>query len=133
MKKEALIIGGNAAGLQATLDLADLGVKVHLIESTPFLGENGKDVVPDQPLNARLLEVLRHPQVKVWTNSHINRCDGAAGNFRVELRRHPRYVDLEKCTACGECIEVCPVTVPGRPLVLSVWKLQVDWLEVTAP
>lgn len=113
MKKDVLIVGGNASGLQATLDLADSGIKVHLVESSPFLEKNGVSEVPKHKLNARLLEVSRHPNIRVWTNSRINHCDGEVGNFHVELRRHPRYVDLARCTACGDCMEVCPVTAPG--------------------
>ncbi len=67
-------------------------------------------------LNARLLEVAKHPNVTVWTNTRVNRAEAVAdqtGRFQVELRQHPRYVDLTKCTACGDCIQVCPVTVPG--------------------
>ncbi len=113
MNKDVLIVGGNSAGLQASLDLADSGIQVHLVEITPFLGSNGSNSVPKHIFNTRLLEVSRHPHIRVWTNSRINRCDGELGDFNVELRRHPRYVDLARCTACGECIEVCPVTVPG--------------------
>ncbi len=113
MSKGALIIGGSVAGLQAALDLADSGIKVHLVESSPFLGSSGAATVPGHLLNARMLEVAKHHNVDVWTNTRLNRAEGEAGRFHVELRRHPRYVDLTKCTACGDCIEVCPVTVPG--------------------
>ena len=103
----------NAASLQASLDLADAGVQVHLVETTPFLGKNGNESVPEIQFNTRLLEISRHPNIKVWTNTLINRSEGELGAYQVELKQHPRYVDLSRCTACGECIEVCPVTVPG--------------------
>jgi NADPH-dependent glutamate synthase beta subunit-like oxidoreductase/NAD-dependent dihydropyrimidine dehydrogenase PreA subunit len=64
-------------------------------------------------LNTRLLEVSKHANVTVRTNTRASRTEGEAGRFQVELRQHPRYVDLAKCTACKDCIEVCPVTVPG--------------------
>lgn len=113
MSKGTLVIGGSVAGIQAALDLANSGIEVHLVEPSPFLGNGGATTVPQHLLNARLLEVSKHTHITVWTNTRVSRADGEAGRFRVELRQHPRYVDLTKCTACNDCIEVCPVTVPG--------------------
>jgi len=119
VSKGALIIGDSMAGIQAALDLANSGIQVHLVESSPFLGSNiiegdgGATTIPHHLLNARLLEVYKHSNVTVWTNTRPSRADGEAGRFHVELHQHPRYVDLTKCTACGDCIKVCPVTVPG--------------------
>lgn len=113
MSKGALIIGGTVAGIQAALDLANSGIQVHLVESSPFVGDNKEAAIPRHLLNARVLEVSKHANVTVWTSTHASRASGEAGRFHVELRQHPRYVDLAKCTACKDCIEVCPVTVPG--------------------
>jgi len=60
-----------------------------------------------------MLEIARHPNVTVWNNSMIDNLEKCEDEFQVELRQQPRYVDLELCTACGECVDVCPVTVPG--------------------
>lgn len=113
MSKGALVIGGSVAGIQAALDLANSGIEVHLVEPTPFLGNGGATTVPRRLLNVRLLEVARHPRITLWTNTRLNRAEGETGRFQVELRQHPRYVDLTQCTACKECLKVCPVTVPG--------------------
>jgi NADPH-dependent glutamate synthase beta subunit-like oxidoreductase len=113
LSRGALIVGGSVAGLQAALDLADSGIEVHLVESSPFLGNGGTAAVPRHLLNARLLEISKHAHITVWTNTRVSRADGEAGRFHVEVRQHPRYVDLTKCTACKDCLEVCPVTVPG--------------------
>jgi NADPH-dependent glutamate synthase beta subunit-like oxidoreductase/NAD-dependent dihydropyrimidine dehydrogenase PreA subunit len=113
VSKGALIIGGSVAGIQAALDLAQSGIEVHLVEPSPFLGNGGATALPPHLLNARLLEVAKHSNVTLWTNTRVSRAEGEAGRFRVELRQHPRYVDLAKCTACNDCLEVCPVTVPG--------------------
>jgi NADPH-dependent glutamate synthase beta subunit-like oxidoreductase len=117
--KGALIIGSSVAGIQAALDLANSGLRVHLVESSPFLGQSNISDdgdgarVPQHLLSARLLEISKHSNITVWTNTQISRAGGEAGRFHVELRQHPRYVDLTKCTACNDCLEVCPVTVPG--------------------
>ena len=113
MSKGALIIGGTVAGVQAALDLADSGIQVHLVESSPFLGGNGIPTIPQHLLNTRLLELSKHTNVRVWTGTSVSRASATARRFHVELRQHPRYVDLAKCTACMDCLEACPVTVPG--------------------
>lgn len=113
MSRGALIIGGSVAGIQAALDLARSGIQVHLVEPSPFLGNGEATKVPLHLRNARLLEVSKQPNVTVWTNTHLNRADGEAGRYHLEIRQQARYVDLAKCTACKECLEVCPVTVPG--------------------
>ncbi len=113
MSKGALIIGGSVAGLQAALDLAHSGIRVHLVESSPFLSSGDASAVPQHLLEARMLEISKHTNISVWTNSRVSRADGEAGRFHVELRQYPRYVDLTKCTACKDCLDVCPVVVPG--------------------
>lgn len=114
MSKGALIIGGSAAGIQAAFDLADSGIPVHLVEPAPFLdsGLAGGDA-PPQLVNARLLELAKHANVTTWTGTRVQRVERQAGRWCLELVRQPRYIDLTKCTACGDCVEVCPVTVPG--------------------
>ena len=113
MSKDALVVGGNIAGLQAALDLADAGLKVHLIESSPFLGNETGASLPRHLLHVRHLEVTKHPNISIKTNAQLNHVEGKTNDFQVELRQHPRYIDLTKCTACGDCIEACPVTLPG--------------------
>jgi NADPH-dependent glutamate synthase beta subunit-like oxidoreductase/Pyruvate/2-oxoacid:ferredoxin oxidoreductase delta subunit len=108
-----LIIGGSAAGLQAALDLADSGTPVHLAISSPFLCNHAAPNITPQKMNARSLEVLNHPLVTTWTNTEILDLEKDAAGFRANLRQKPRYVDLARCVACGDCLEVCPVSVPG--------------------
>ena len=113
MSKGALILGGRPAGLQAALDLADSGLNVHLIEPSPFLGNGGSTTVPGHLLSARMLEVAKHPRITLWTNTRLHSAKGQTDSLHVQLQQHPRYVDLAKCTGCGDCVEVCPVTIPG--------------------
>jgi NADPH-dependent glutamate synthase beta subunit-like oxidoreductase/coenzyme F420-reducing hydrogenase delta subunit/NAD-dependent dihydropyrimidine dehydrogenase PreA subunit len=113
MTRGALIIGATPAGLQAAIDLADSGIHVHLVEPTPFLGSDGSGDVAPHLFHTRLLEVSKHANVTTWTNTHVYRVEGEPGAWTVELRQHPRYIDLSRCTACGDCVQVCPVEVPG--------------------
>jgi NADPH-dependent glutamate synthase beta subunit-like oxidoreductase/coenzyme F420-reducing hydrogenase delta subunit/NAD-dependent dihydropyrimidine dehydrogenase PreA subunit len=113
LSRGVLILGGSSAGLQAALDLADSGINVHLIERSPFLGNGGSTRVPGHLLGARTLEVAKHPRIIVWTNTRLQSAKLQTGSLNVQLQQHPRYVDLAKCTGCGDCVEVCPVTVPG--------------------
>ena len=110
MNKDALIIGSSITELQAAIDLAEAGYQVHLVENSPFMNNHGSDTIPQHVLNTRLLEITRHPNIHVWTNARLSRLEGLTGDFKAELRCHPRYVDIAKCTACGDCIATCPVT-----------------------
>ncbi|MEW5949125.1 MAG: 4Fe-4S binding protein [Thermodesulfobacteriota bacterium] len=58
------------------------------------------------------MEAGRSPNVKIITNAEVQEVSGTAGNFRVKVRRQPRYVDETRCTACGVCAQYCPVTIP---------------------
>ncbi len=116
MVKEVLVIGSSQAGLQAAMDLAFSGIKVHVIESSPFMGKNGEYLFPDYLLNQRMLEILKHPNITPWTNTSLQELTKVNGVFQAVLQQYPRYVDLSKCTACGDCIEICPVvcySIPG--------------------
>ena len=113
MRKGILVIGGSLAGLQTALDMADSGVKVNLIDTRAFFGGAGAPAPQQHILNTRLLEVIRHPNINVWTKTRLEDAQQKNDHAVVQLRTHPRHVDLTKCTACGKCIEVCPVTVPG--------------------
>ena len=113
MKKGALVIGGSPAGIQAALDLANCGKEVHLVEPDPFVGNGSRSTLPQHLFNTRILELARHPHVTLWTHTIPIQIKREAGSFGVQLRQHPRYIDLDRCTGCGDCVEACPVTVPG--------------------
>ncbi len=48
------------------------------------------------------------------TLSEVTKIDGTAGNFNVTVKEAPRYVDMDKCIACGACTEKCPKKVDSE-------------------
>ena len=112
-----LVLGGGIGGMQASIDLAEAGFKVYLVEETTAIGGRMSQLDKTFPTNdcsmcivsPKLVEVGRHPDVDVMTQTSILSVAGEAGNFRVRIRQEPRYVDLSKCTGCGECVQACPV------------------------
>lgn len=116
----ALVIGGGVAGLQATLDLARVGFTVCLVEVKPRVGGHASllcrifpTLESGEELTKQLFQsVIKHSNVKVLPYSEIEKVEGSIGDFKVRVLKKARYVDEEKCTACGECEKVCPVTVP---------------------
>lgn len=61
-----------------------------------------------------MADVGRHPNIKLFTYSEVKDIDGYVGNFRVKILKKARYVDEKECTACGDCLDVCPVTKPDE-------------------
>ena len=115
-----LVVGGGIAGLQAALDLAAVGLPVTLVEEGPSLGGLMAQLDKTFPTNdcamcilaPRLLEAARHPLIDIHTLTRVVELEGEAGEFRAFLARRPRYVDVAKCTGCGECVRVCPKRIP---------------------
>jgi heterodisulfide reductase subunit A len=122
MSKEVLVIGGGIAGIQASLDLADQGTTVYLLERLPSIGGKMAQLDKTFPTNdcsicimgPKLFEVERHPNTQLLTYAEVEEVQGEAGNFTVKLRKKARFVDEDKCTACGLCAEKCPVDVPDQ-------------------
>jgi heterodisulfide reductase subunit A len=122
MSKSVLVIGGGIAGIQASLDLANRGTKVHLVEKTPSIGGRMAQLDKTFPtldcsiciLAPKMIECFRHSNVNLLTYSELGEVKGQAGNFTVKILKKPRYVDAAKCTGCGTCIEKCPVKVPSE-------------------
>lgn len=122
MTGAVMVIGGGIAGIQSALDLADSGFKVYLVEATPAIGGNMARLDKTFPTNdcsmcilsPKIVECGRHLNIKTITWSHLEEISGQAGNFNVKIRRRARFVDLNKCTGCGECVTVCPVAVANE-------------------
>ncbi|MCD6519565.1 MAG: FAD-dependent oxidoreductase [Anaerolineae bacterium] len=117
-----LVVGGGIAGIQASLDLADSGYKVYLLESSPAIGGTMSQLDKTFPTNdcsmcilsPKVVECARHLNIELITWSELDAVEGKAGDFRVRIRHKPRFVDPQKCTGCAECLSVCPIKVPGE-------------------
>ncbi len=117
-----LVVGGGIAGIQAALDLAEAGFKVYLAEQKSAIGGHMAQLDKTFPTNdcamcilsPKLVEAGRHRNIELLVDTEVLSVDGDAGHFTVRLRKKPRYIDLDKCTGCGECGQVCPVIIPDR-------------------
>lgn len=114
-----LVIGGGIAGMQAALDIADGGKKVFLVEKEPTIGGNMSKFDKTFPTldcaacisTPKLVAVGQHENIELMTYSEVADVSGFVGNFKVKIRKKPRYVDADKCTGCGLCTEKCPSKV----------------------
>ena len=121
-KGSALIIGGGVAGIQASLDLADRGLAVYLVEKTPSIGGRMAQLDKTFPtldcsiciLAPKMIEVSRQPNVKILTNSEVQEVSGEAGKFHVKVLKKARFVDENKCVGCGICATKCPIKCPDE-------------------
>jgi len=115
------VVGGGIAGVQAALDLADMGFKVYLLEKSPSIGGVMAQLDKTFPTNdcsmcilsPKLVDCARHPNIELLTLAEVQGIEGTPGNFTVKVVQNPRFVDLEKCTSCGSCEAVCPVSLPN--------------------
>jgi heterodisulfide reductase subunit A len=117
---EVLVIGAGIAGIQSALDLAEQGLRVHLVERLPSIGGRMAQLDKTFPTNdcstcilsPKMVDCARHPNIVLHTYSQVQQVSGEAGDFCVRLVKHARYVDEDLCTGCGECAQKCPRRVP---------------------
>ncbi|MFX0113723.1 MAG: hydrogenase iron-sulfur subunit [Candidatus Hodarchaeota archaeon] len=115
-------MGGGIAGIQASLDIADQGFKVFLVERTPSIGGHMAQLDKTFPTNdcsicieaPKMVDILRHPNIKLLAYSEVKEVKRTDRNFTVRILKKPRYVKEDKCNACGECEKVCIVKVPSE-------------------
>ncbi len=114
-----LVVGAGIAGIQASLDLAESGYYVYLVEKGPAIGGTMPMLDKTFPTNdcsmcilsPKLVECGRHLNIETITNAEVLDIQGEPGNFKVTINKKARFVDPEKCTGCGSCAEECPVKV----------------------
>lgn len=122
VKKSVLVVGGGIAGIQASLDLANAGFKVFLVEKAPSIGGRMAQLDKTFPtldcsaciLTPKMVDVAKHSNVRLLTNSEVAEVKGFVGNYEVSILQKPRYVDEKKCLGCELCTKVCPVEVPDE-------------------
>ncbi len=124
-----LVIGGGISGIQSSLDLADAGFKVYLVDENRSIGGTMPQLDKTFPTNdcsmcilaPKLVATARHPNIKIITAAEVKDLRGEPGNFKVKVLKHARSVDEELCNGCGECVENCPVRyVPQLPQEVDV-------------
>jgi len=114
--KKALVIGGGIAGIQASLDIANTGHQVILIEKDPSIGGHMSQLSETFPtldcsqciLTPRMVEVAQHPNITLYTYAELESLEGFIGNFTAKIRLKAKSVDHSKCTGCGACLQKCP-------------------------
>jgi heterodisulfide reductase subunit A-like polyferredoxin len=117
-----MVVGGGIAGIQASLDLAESGYYVYLVEASPAIGGVMAQLDKTFPTNdcsmcilsPKLVEAGRHLNIQTLTYSEVTKVEGGPGNFEVTVRKKSRYVDPQKCTGCGECPQACPVPIQSQ-------------------
>jgi len=112
-----MVVGAGIGGVQSSIDLADSGYKVYLVEKSPAIGGVMAQLDKTFPTNdcsmciisPKLLDCARNNNIELLTYSEVENVTGEPGNFKVRVKRKARYIDESKCTGCGECTKNCPV------------------------
>jgi heterodisulfide reductase subunit A len=117
---KALVIGAGVTGMQAAMDIGDMGFQVYLVEAGPSIGGKMAQLDKTFPTNdcsicilgPKMVEVNRNPNIEIMSYSEVEEVDGYVGNFDVKVKHKARYVDIDLCSGCNSCVEKCPVEVP---------------------
>ncbi len=119
---DIMVVGGGISGMQAALDIGNAGYKVYLVEKETTIGGHMLQFDKTFPTldcaacigTPKMVEVAQNSNIKLFSYSEVKEVSGYIGNYIVKIRRKPRYIKEGICTGCGECANVCPVTVPSE-------------------
>jgi len=132
---DIMVVGGGIAGMQAALDIGASGHKTYLVEKDPTIGGHMLQFDKTFPTldcaacigTPKMVSVAQDPNIELLSYGEVNEVSGYIGNYKVQTRKKPRYIDTAKCTGCGDCTRACVVTnviqVPER-LPLPVMTLE---------
>lgn len=130
-----MVVGGGVGGMRATIDLADSGYKVYLVEILPAIGGIVAQLgfmfpthdcvlcsgTPDHgygctrpSISPALLDFSPHPNIELMTLTEIVGVEGIPGDLKATVVHNPRYVNVRTCVSCDECSKVCPVDLPDK-------------------
>jgi len=113
--QKAMVVGAGIAGIQSALDLAEEGFKVYLVEKNPSIGGRMAQLDKTFPtldcsgciLTPKMMEAANHPNIELMSYSEVVGVEGSIGNYTVKINKKARYVDMDKCTGCGDCMAAC--------------------------
>jgi len=118
-----LVVGGGLGGIRTALDLAEAEKDVILVDKAPTIGglmtqldrtfpTNNCDLCTISPY---LSESSRQEHIELLAMTSVENVSGQKGNFKVTVKTTPRFINLDKCTGCGECIKLFPECVKFSP------------------
>ncbi len=129
VSENVVVIGGGIAGINVSLELADKGFKVYLVEKSSSIGGHMAQLGKTFPtldcssciLTPKMVAVSQHPNIEIISLAEVTQVGGSPGNYKVLVTKQPRFLDSSKCTSCGECATKCPVKVP------SEYEMELDY------
>jgi heterodisulfide reductase subunit A len=113
---DVMVVGAGIAGIQASLDIAKSGHRVHLVEKSPSIGGHMAQFDKTFPTldcaacisTPKMVAVSQEPNINLMTWSEVEEVSGFVGNYTVTVKHKPRFVNADVCTGCGACLDKCP-------------------------